>query len=66
MKPARSLRTMEWMYYVVAVLSAESAWSLRLSDPTRALLFAGFVVLALGMAYWRRRQRIRSSQGPQS
>lgn len=53
---------MEWMYYVVALLSAESAWSLRSSEPMRALFFAGFVVLALAMAFWRRRQRLRSNQ----
>lgn len=61
MKTAR-FRTMEWMYYVVALLSAESAWSLRSTEPMRAMFFAGFVVLALAMAFWRRRQRLRSNQ----
>lgn len=66
MPSPKSFRATEWMYYVVAILSAESAWSLRASDPQRAMLFAGFVVLALGMAYWRRRQRLRSTDNDRS
>ncbi|NQW41684.1 MAG: hypothetical protein HQ466_06920 [Cryomorphaceae bacterium] len=60
-KPAR-WRVLEWIYYFTAVLSAEAAWSLRNYDSSRSLLFAGFVVLSLAMALWRRNQRIKSSK----
>jgi hypothetical protein len=64
-KPMR-WRVLEWIYYFTAVLSAEAAWSLRNSDSARSLLFAGFVVLSLAMALWRRNQRIKSSKESQS
>lgn len=63
-RPAR-WRVLEWIYYFTAVLSAEAAWSLRNSDSSRSLLFAGFVVLSLAMALWRRNQRIKSSKDSQ-